>query len=136
MTAPMITEKITARGMSRFGRALSPASWSACSKPSSAKMIPLVETAASTPLAPNGLKPSAAVKLLAWKLTIPSTKIVSSGTPTFHQVAALFVWASLRIPRKLIEVKIAIRTTAATIPCAVKTLVPPVLTFIQCWAKL
>ena len=42
-------------------------------------MIPLVETAASTPFAPNGLKPSAAVKLLAWKLTMPSTKIVSSG---------------------------------------------------------
>ena len=52
MTAPMITDMITARGMSRFGFALSPASWSACSKPSNAKMIPLVETAASTPFAP------------------------------------------------------------------------------------
>ena len=125
---------MTARGMSRFGRALSPASWSACSKPSSAKMIPLVETAASTPFAPNGLKPSAAVKLLAWKLTMASTKIVSSGIPTFHQVAALFVCASLRMPRKLIEVKSAIRTTAATIPGPVSTLVP-LLVFIQPLAK-
>ena len=98
-------------------------------------MIPLVETAASTPFAPNGVNPSAAVKLLAWKLTIPSTKIVSSGTPSFHHVAALFVCASLRIPRKLIDVKIAIRITAATIPCAVSTLVPPVLVFIQCAAN-
>ena len=94
-------------------------------------MIPLVETAASTPFAPNGLKPSAAWKLLAWKLTMPSTKIVSSGTPTFHQVAALFVLASLRMPRKLIEVKIAIRTTAATMPGPVSTLVPPLVVFIQ-----
>src|SRR5213080_5306786 len=93
-------------------------------------MIPLVDTAVSTPFAPKGLKPSAAVKLLAWKLTMPSTKIVSSGTPTFHQVAALFVLASLRIPRQLIEVKIAIRTTAATIPGPVRTLVP-LLVFIH-----
>ena len=62
---------------------------------------------------------------------MPSTKIVSSGIPTFHQVAALFVCASLRIPRKLIEVKIAIRITAATIPLAVSTLVPPLVVFIQ-----
>src|SRR5436305_14464332 len=93
-------------------------------------MIPLVDTAVSTPFAPKGLKPSAAVKLLAWELTMPSTKIVSSGTPTFHQVAALLVLASLRIPRKVIEVKIAIRITAATMPLAVHTLVP-LLVFIQ-----
>jgi hypothetical protein len=43
---------MTARGMSRLGFELSPASWSACSKPNSAKMIPLVETAVRMPLAP------------------------------------------------------------------------------------
>jgi hypothetical protein len=52
MTAPIAIAPITARGMPRLGLALSPASWSACSKPSRAKMIPLVETAASTPAAP------------------------------------------------------------------------------------
>lgn len=94
MIAPITIEPITARGMSRFGLELSPASWSACSKPSRAKMMPLVETAARMPLAPYGLNPLAAVKLPVWKLAIARTKIVSSGTPTFHQVAVLFVCAS------------------------------------------
>ena len=52
MIAPSMIAPMTARGMSRLGFALSPASWSACSKPSRAKMMPLVETAASMPLAP------------------------------------------------------------------------------------
>lgn len=52
MIAPITMEPITARGMSRFGFALSPASWSACSKPSNAKMMPLVETAPRMPFAP------------------------------------------------------------------------------------
>ena len=91
MIAPITIAPITARGMSRLGFALSPASWSACSKPSSAKMIPLVETAARMPAAPLGAKPSAALKLPGWRLTIASTTIVSTGTPTFHQVAVLFV---------------------------------------------
>jgi hypothetical protein len=130
MIAPIAIAPITARGMSRRGFALSPASWSACSKPSSAKMMPLVDTAARTPLAPSGLNPSAAVKLLAWKLVIASTAIVSSGTPTFHQVAVLFVCASFRTLRKLIAVKNAISTTAATIPAPVRTFSPP-LSFIQ-----
>src|SRR3954467_10243115 len=84
-------------------------------------MIPLVDTAPRMPFAPHGLKPSAAVKLEGWKLTIASTKIVSIGTPIFHHVAVLFVCASLRTPRKLIDVKIAISTTAATTPDAVRT---------------
>ncbi len=54
MVAPSVIAAMTARGMSRLGFALSPASWSACSKPSSAKMIPLVETAVRMPLAPRG----------------------------------------------------------------------------------
>ena len=84
-------------------------------------MIPLVETAARTPFAPYGLNPLAAVKLLVWNLVAARTMIASSGTPIFHQVAALFVWASLRTPRKLIAVKSAISTTAATTPVAVRT---------------
>src|SRR5437868_14856187 len=52
---------------------------------------------------------------------MPSTKIVSSGTPIFHHVAALFVYASLRTPGKLIDVKIAISTTAAAMPLPVNT---------------
>ena len=39
------------------------------------------------------------------------------------------------MPRKLIEVKIAIRMTAATIPSPVSTLVPPLLVFIQSLAN-
>src|SRR3954453_11461097 len=93
-------------------------------------MIPLVDTAARIPFATYGLNPFAAVQLLPWKLKVGSTKIVSSGTPIFHHVAALFVCASLRTPRKLIDVKIAIRTTAATMPEAVSTFCPG-LSFIQ-----
>ena len=55
-------------------------------------MMPLVATAARMPLAPSGAKPSAAVKLPGAAPAIATTKIVSSGTPTFHQVAALLVW--------------------------------------------
>ncbi len=33
MTVPITTEPMIAHGMSRFGLAASPASWSACSKP-------------------------------------------------------------------------------------------------------
>jgi hypothetical protein len=49
---------------------------------------------------------------------------VRMGTPIFHHVAALLVWASLRTPRKLIAVKSAISTTAATTPLAVSTCWP------------
>jgi hypothetical protein len=52
MIAPIVIAPMTARGMSRLGFALAPASWSACSNPSRAKMIPLVETAVRTPFAP------------------------------------------------------------------------------------
>ena len=47
---------------------------------------------------------------------IASTTIVSTGIATFHHVATLLVWASRRTLRKLIAVKIAISTTAATMP--------------------
>jgi hypothetical protein len=47
--------------------------------------------------------------------------IVSTGIATFHHVAVLLVFVSLRTLRKLIAVKIAISTTAATIPVAVST---------------
>ena len=59
-------------------------------------MMPLVETAASTPPAPDGANPFAAVKLLVWKPPIASTTIVSTGMATFHHVATLFVLASWR----------------------------------------
>jgi hypothetical protein len=97
-------------------------------------MIPLVETAPRMPLAPLGANPSAAPKLPGLKLTIARTTIVSSGTPTFHQVAVLLVCASLRTLRKLIVVKIAIKATAATTPFAVSTFSPP-RTFIKSLAN-
>ena len=84
-------------------------------------MIPLVETADRMPLAPYGLNPLAAVKLLGWKFTTAKAKIVSSGTPTFHHVAALLVFASLRTLRKLMATKIAIKMTAAIRPDVVST---------------
>ena len=56
--------------------------------------------------------------------------MVRIGTPIFHQVAALFVLASLRTPRKLMTVKRAMSTTAATTPLAVRTCWPW-LSFIQ-----
>ncbi len=134
MIAPITIAPITARGMSLDGFRLSPASWSACSKPSSAKMMPEVETAARMPAAPFGLKPSAAVKFDVWKPAVSSAMIVITGIATFHHVAALLVLASFLTERKLIAVKNAIRTTAATIPLAVSTCWP-LLSFIQCWAN-
>jgi hypothetical protein len=130
MTAPIAIAPIAARGMSRRGLELSPASWSACSKPSSAKMMPLVETAPRMPAAPAGLNPLAAVKLLVWKPAIARATIVTRGMHTFHQVAVLLVWASLRILRKFSAVNIAMRTTATTIPVPVSTCWPP-CSFIQ-----
>src|SRR3954453_14322635 len=84
-------------------------------------MIPLVATAARMPFVPSGAKPSAAVKLPGCRPpAIATTRIARSGTPTFHQVAALFVWASLRTPRKLIDEMIAMRMTATIRPLVVR----------------
>src|SRR5436853_64765 len=47
-----------------------------------------------------------------------TAKIASSGTPTFHQVAVLFVAARARTPRKLIDEMIAMRTSATITPLA------------------
>ncbi len=118
MTAPIATDPIVARGRSRLGLRLSPASWMACSKPSSAKMMPLVLIALSTPLAPNGAKPCE-VKLCGWKLVAAMTKIAPRGTAIFHHVAALLVCASTFTPRKFTATKTAIRRTATTRPLAV-----------------
>jgi hypothetical protein len=38
---------------------------------------------------------------------MPSTMITSTGTPIFHHVAALLVFASQRTPKKLIPMKMA-----------------------------
>jgi len=72
----------------------------------------------------------AAVKFDVWKCVAARTTMVRIGTPIFHQVAALFVLASLRTPRKLMAVKIAMSTTAATTPEAVSTCWPWLI-FIQ-----
>src|SRR3954453_18693383 len=83
-------------------------------------MIPLVATAARRPLAPSGAKPSAAVKLPGGRPpAIATAKIASSGTPTFHHVAVLFVAASARTPRKLIDEMIAMRMIATIRPLVV-----------------
>ena len=96
-------------------------------------MMPPVETAARIPLSPSGLNPFAACRLLGWKLTKASTKIVSSGIATFHQVAAELVAASFLTPMKLIAVIRPIRTTATTMPLVVST---PVFGCSQLCAKL
>jgi hypothetical protein len=83
-------------------------------------MIPLVATAARMPLAPSGAKPSAAVKLAGCNPpAMATTKIASSGTPTFHQVAALLVSARARTPRKLTDEMIAMSTIATISPLVV-----------------
>ncbi len=83
--------------------------------------MPPVETAARMPCALSGLKPLAAVKFEVWKFARASTKMVASGTATFHQVAALFAAASLRIPRKLMDVRNAISRIATIRPLVVST---------------
>ncbi len=115
----MVTEPSTARGMSRLGFLLSPDSWIACSKPSRAKMMPLVLIAPRTPLTPNGAKPCE-VKLEGWKLLIASTKMVNSGTKILSQVATLLVRASTRTPRKFTATKTPISATATTNPLTVR----------------
>ena len=47
--------------------------------------------------------------------------MASTGTATFHQVTALLVRASLRMPRKLTAVKTAMSTIATAIPLTVGT---------------
>jgi hypothetical protein len=71
------------------------------------------------------LKPLAAVKLPVWKCVAARATIASTGTATFHQVAALFVRASLRTPRKLMAVKTAMSPMATSRPVAVSTCCPP-----------
>ena len=87
-------------------------------------MMPLTATASRMPCAPSGLNPFAAVKLEVWKLVTARTKIVNSGTATFHQVIALLVSASFFTPRKLIAVISAIKMTAAIRPDVVRTGTP------------
>src|SRR5919202_1190055 len=83
-------------------------------------MIPLVATAARMPFPPSGAKPSAAGKVPGcMPPAIATTRIVRSGTPTFHQVGALLVWARARRPRKLIDEMMAISTTATISPLEV-----------------
>src|SRR6478735_6373230 len=53
----MISDPITARGMSRPGRSLSPPTCTACSKPTSAKMTPPTLSAAIMPCTPAGNTP-------------------------------------------------------------------------------
>jgi hypothetical protein len=62
--------------------------------------------------------------LLEWKCIDSSTMIVSTGTPTFHHVAVLFVLASQRTPRKLIAVNTAISPIAIAMPVPVSTCWP------------
>ena len=88
MVAPMSMEKITARGMSRWGLRLSPPSCTACSKPTRANTAPPSLTARSTPWAPNGAKPWL-VKFDVSKWVKNSTRMVSVGMTTFQVVMAL-----------------------------------------------
>ena len=85
--APMSMEKMTARGMSRWGFLLSPPSCSACSKPTRANTAPPSETARSTPWSPKGAKPWP-VKLAVLKWVKKRTKMVITGTMTFQVVMA------------------------------------------------
>ena len=95
MIRPITIEPMTAIGMSRLGFLLSPASWSACSKPEVGEDDAAGRDGGEDALGAVGANPSAAVKLLGCRPpAIATTKIVSSGTPTFHQVAALLVAAS------------------------------------------
>lgn len=95
-----------------------PAHWIACSKPSSAKITPLVLIADSTPRAPNGAKPCE-LKLWPWNSVAAKITMVTTGMATFHQVAALLVRASHLTPKKLIPTKRASSAAATAKPDAV-----------------
>jgi hypothetical protein len=94
MIAPM-----TARGRFFCGSLISPANWSACSKPSRANTTPAVGSALNTDWMPNGMNPPPAPKLLAWNL-VNNTMMASTGIATFHQVMPELTLENSRMARK------------------------------------
>lgn len=91
MVAPMSMEKITARGMSRWGFRLSPPSCTACSNPTRANTAPPSLTAWRMPWSPKGAKPPAAVKFAVWNRAMNSTTMVRVGMMIFQVVMALLI---------------------------------------------
>ena len=88
MVAPMSMEKMTARGMSRWGFLLSPPNWTACSNPTRANTAPPSLTALRIPCRPKGAKPWL-VKLEVSNRVNRRTTMVMTGMITFQVVMAL-----------------------------------------------
>ncbi len=110
---------ITAREMSRWGSRASPASWMACSKPSSANTTP-AGSAAKTPCAPCGAKPPPAVKFEPWKARVIRTTTVSRGTAVFTTAVTELIPDISRTPRMLMRVKTSMRKVPITRPAVVR----------------
>ena len=114
----MSMEPTTASGTSRLGLRASPASWAACSKPSSAKTMPS-GIAMNTPLMPYGMKPPPAVKFEVWKTVVMMAMMVMTGTAIFQIMATVLVRAIHLMPSRFSAVKMNIMAIATIRPLAV-----------------
>ncbi len=80
--------------------------------------MPADGMAANSALAPNGMKPPPASRLLALNL-VNSTMMASTGIATFHHVMPELILLNSRIAKKLSAVKIAISTIVIPKPSPV-----------------
>src|ERR1039458_5152776 len=124
----MMIDRITARGRSRPGLADSPPSCTACSKPSSEKMIPAGRVSRMFLIASWLVKkpPPAWPKFEPWKCPISRIRTVTTGTATFQLVIALLILAKKRMPTRLMITNRSSRIAAARYPkpCSVPPAVP------------
>jgi hypothetical protein len=102
----------------------SPPSWTACSNPSNENTIPPAGIAIKMSLnsAPLTKKPPPWLKLPPWKCVASSTTMVRIGIRTFHVVSELLTRASQRIPIRLTNTNMNMRTIATTIPLPVRVM--------------
>ena len=99
----MMIELMIARGRSLAGLRASPASWVACSKPSSENTMPPPGIAIRIDLTAEPLtkKPPPALRLPPCDLKTSSTMMVSTGTRIFQVVRMLLTRASQPMPIRL-----------------------------------
>jgi len=115
-------EPTTAIGTSRLGLRASPASWAACSKPSSANTMPS-GIATNTPLMPNGMKPLpscvTAVKFEPWNTLAMMKMTVPNGTMIFQYMATVLVLAIHLMPNRFSAVNTNMKPIATARPLPV-----------------
>ena len=111
----MVMAMMIARERSFFGFRASPASWTACSKPCSAKTTP-AGSAAKMPCTPNGMNPPPVLKFPGWKDSEATTTIARSGTAVF-QITTIALLSDMNLaPARFTAVNRTIITVATMSP--------------------